>query len=74
MDFGQGKYEITSGIIFANHLERRPPRLLDQRHIEVALLVGLHLGFADRLEARAFEKTCDRVIGRADARALLFFP
>ena len=52
IDFGQGKSRTTSGTISADHLDRRPARLLDHRDVEVALLVGLHLGLADRLEPR----------------------
>ena len=56
----------------ADDLERRPPGLLDHRHIEVALLVGLHFGVGDRRQARRFHKAGDGVVGRADARAFLF--
>ena len=55
----------------ADHLDRRAARLLDHRDIEIALLVGLHLGFIDRLQPRGFEKAGDGVVRRADPRALL---
>ena len=58
----------------ADHLDRRPARLLDRRDVEVAFLVGLHLGLGDRLEARALEEALDRALGRAHARALLLLP
>ena len=56
---------------FADDVERRTARLLDHRDVKVALLVGLHLGVADRLETRRLEESGDGVVGRADARALL---
>ncbi len=70
IDFGHGKVLITVGQNFADHVERRPARFLDHRDIEVALLVGLHLGVADRFQSRGFQKAGDGVLGRADARAL----
>ena len=56
---------------FADHLDRGAARLLDHCDIEVALLVGLHFGFADRFQSRGFEEAGDGVLRRADARALL---
>ena len=55
------------------HVERGPALLLDGRHVEVALLVGLHLGLLDRLQAGRLEKAGDGALRRADARAFLFF-
>jgi hypothetical protein len=55
-----------------DHLFARPPLRLDDGHIKIALLVGLDLGFADRLQPGALEKALDRLLGRAHARALLF--
>ena len=69
--FRPGKAFDDIGQNIADHLDRRPPRLLDHRDIEVALLVGLHLGFADRFQSRGFEKSGDGVLRRADARAFL---
>ena len=57
---------------FADDVERGTARLLDHRDVKVALLVGLHLGVANRLETRRLEESGDGVVGRADARALLF--
>ncbi len=54
-----------------DHLRRRPALALDDGEIEVALLVGLHLGFADRFQPGALEKSLHRRVGRADARAFL---
>ena len=71
MDFGHGKVLITSARISPITSMRGAARLLDHRDIEVALLVGLHLGFADRFQARGFEEAGDGVLRRADARALL---
>ena len=58
----------------ADHLDRRPARLLDHRDIEVALLVGLHLGLERSTRARRLEEALDRALGRADARALASLP
>jgi hypothetical protein len=62
---------IDVGQDFADHLDRRAARLLDHGDIEVALLVGLHFGFADRFEPGGFEESGDGVVRRADARAFL---
>ena len=57
---------------FREHVDRRPPRLLDQRDIEVALLgVLLDRRLGERGQPRALEETLHRRLGRADARALL---
>ena len=69
--FRPGKALDHVGQDFADHLDRGAARLLDHRDIEVALLVGLHLGFADRFQPGGFEKAGDGVLRRADARALL---
>ena len=68
-----GKLLDDVGQDFADDVERRPARLLDHRDIKVALLVGLHLGVADRLEARGLQEPGDGIVGRADARALFLF-
>ena len=52
IDFGHGKARTTSGIISAITSIAGLPGLLDHRDVEVALLVGLHLGLVDRLQAR----------------------
>ena len=56
---------------FADHVDRAAARLLDHGDIKVALLVGLHFGFADRFQSGGFHKSGDGVVRRADARALL---
>src|SRR5258708_1232079 len=59
----------------ADHLDRRTPRLLADRHVEVALLwVLLDPGFGDRGKAGGAQKALDRALRRADARALLLLP
>ncbi len=55
----------------ADHLDRGAAGLLDHRDIEIALLVGLHFRFIDRLQPRGFEKAGNGIVRRADARALL---
>jgi hypothetical protein len=49
------------------------PRLLDQRDIEIALLVALDLGFVDRGKTGGLQKPLDRRFSAADARALPLF-
>ena len=71
IDFGQGNALTTSGTSSADHLDRRPARLLDHRHVEVALLVGLDRGLLDRLEPGGAHEALDGAGRRADARALL---
>ena len=71
IDFGQGNALHHLGHDLADHLDRRPARLLDHRDVEVALLVGLDLGLVDRLEPGGAQEALDRALGRADARALL---
>ena len=55
----------------ADHLDGRPTRLLDHRHVEVALLVGLDRGLLDRLEPGGAHEALDRAGGGADARTFL---
>ena len=55
----------------ADHLDGRPARLLDHRHVEVALLVGLDRGLLDRLEPGGAHEALDRAGGGADARTFL---
>jgi hypothetical protein len=62
-----------SASISANHLNRATPRLLDHGDVEIALLVRLHLCFADRLQPGGFQKAGNGVVRRADARAFLLF-
>ena len=71
IDLGQGNAFTTSGTISADHLDRRPARLLDHGHVEVALLVGLDRGLVDRLEAGGAHEALDGSRRRADARSLL---
>src|SRR5262249_34701243 len=52
-----------------DHLDRGPARLLDHRQVEVALLVGHYLGLADRFEPGGAQKSLDRALRRAHARA-----
>ena len=60
---------------FGQHVDRGAARLLDQRHVEVALLgVLLDRRFCDRGEPRALEEALHGVVGGADAGALLLFP
>ena len=56
---------------FTNDVDGRTARLFDRRDVKVALLVGLHLRFADGFEPGGFQKSGDGVVGRADARAFL---
>ncbi len=49
---------------------RRPALLLGDGDVEVALLVGLHLGLIDRREPRGAEEAGDRLLRRADLRTL----
>ena len=51
----------------ADHVDRGAARLLDQRDIKVALLVGLHFGVGDRLQPRGFEKPGDGLLRRTAA-------
>ena len=53
---------------------RRPAPLLDQRHVEGALLVLAPLRLIDGGKTCGFEEPLDGGIGRIDARALLLFP
>ena len=55
----------------ADHVDRGAARLLDHRDIKVALLVRLHFGVGDRFQSGGFEKSGDRLLRRADPRALL---
>ena len=58
---------------FGDHIDGGAARLFDHGDVKVALLVGLHLRFADRCQPRGLEKARDRILRRADARALLLF-
>ena len=69
IDFGHGKVFDHIGQHLADHVERGTARLLDHRDIEVALLVGLHFGLGDRFQPGGFQKSGDRLLRRADARA-----
>ncbi len=73
IDFGHGKSRTTSGIISAITSMAGLPGLLGHRDVEVALLVGLHLGLIDRGQARRAQETGDGLLGRADLRALALF-
>ena len=73
MDFGHGKVAIDGVQTSLDHVDRSAARLFDHRDVEIALLVGLYLGFADRLQARRLQKAGDRVLRRADARAFFLF-
>ena len=53
-----------------DHLDRGATLLLDHRHIEIALLVGLHFGLIDGGQPRRLEEAADRAFVGADARAL----
>ena len=54
-----------------HHFGRCAPRPLDQRHIEIALLVAADFSLLQRLEPGRFEEALHRRVRRADARALL---
>ena len=69
--FRPGKALDHTGQDFTDDVDRGTARLLDDRDVEIALLVGLHFGFADRLQARGFEESRDGVVRRADARTFL---
>ena len=69
IDFGQGKVRMMTGKISASTSSVGAAGLLDQRDIEIALLVGLDLRLADRGQAGRLQKALDRGVGRADARA-----
>src|SRR5215831_9304233 len=58
----------------SDYVERRLALLLDHRNVEVALLVLLNLGLADRFQASGAHETGDSLDGCADFRtlALLF--
>ena len=73
IDFGQGKRAHDFGDHLGQHVERRAAGLLDDRDVEVALLVGLHFGFIDRLQPGGFQEAGDGAFRRADARAFLLF-
>ena len=49
------------------------PGLLGDGDVEIALLVGLHLGLADRGQARRAQEAGNRLFRRADSRALFLF-
>src|SRR3974377_638818 len=49
------------------HVGGGPAGPLDERHIEVALLVGSRFGPIEGLQAGGFEKSLDRGVRRADA-------
>ena len=68
-----GKAAHHFGDHLRHHVDRRAARLLDHRHVEVALLVGLHFGLVDRGQAGRLEEAGDGLRRRADARALLLF-
>src|SRR5215467_8421565 len=55
-----------------DHLDRGPARLLDQRQVKVALLVGHDLGFADRFQPGGPQEALNGAFGRAYARPFLF--
>src|SRR5262249_21886342 len=57
-----------------DHLDRGPARLLDQRQVKVALLVGHDLGFADRFQPGGTQEALNGAFGRAYARPFLFLP
>src|SRR5262249_39169853 len=54
-----------------DHLDRGPARLLDQRQVKVALLVGHDLGFADRFQPGGTQEALNGAFGRAYARPFL---
>jgi hypothetical protein len=64
--FGQGNAFATSGTMPGDDLDRRTARLVDHRDVEIALLVGLHLGLIDRGESRSTQEPRDRLLGRSD--------
>ena len=71
--FRPGKCAHHLGDHLGQHLDRRPALLLGQRDVEVALLVGLHLGLIDRLQARRAQEPGDGLLGRADLGAFALF-
>ena len=68
---GPGESSHHLGHDPADDLDRRPARLLDHGHVEVALLVGLDRGLVDRLEPGGAHEALDGSRRRADARSLL---
>ena len=71
--FRPGEAAHHLGDHLRQHVERRAARLLDQRQVEIAFLVGLHFGLVDRRQTRRLEEAGDGLRGRVDARALLLF-
>ena len=69
IDLGQGKLWTISGTILATTSDVGPAGPLDQRDIEVALLVGSRFGPIEGLQAGGFEKSLDGGVRRADAWA-----
>ncbi len=60
------KIQSNSFNDLSDHIDRRPALLLDQRDIEVALLILLDLGVGDRLQSRSLYKAGNRLLRRAD--------
>src|SRR5262249_38824568 len=57
---------------FGDHVERWLSRLVDHCDVEIAFLVRLNLCLLDRLKTCSLEKPRNGVLGRTDARPLLF--
>ncbi len=71
IDFGHGNERIIAGNNLGDRILRVAARLLDHRHIELALLrVSLHARVLNTAEACALQKALDRRFRRADARTL----
>src|SRR5262245_64405164 len=71
--FGPGECARDLRYNFGDHVDCRTAWPVDDRDVEIALLVRLDFGFLDRLESRGFQKTGNGILGRADARTLLLF-
>ncbi len=73
MDLGQGNSRMMAGHDFGDDLIRLAARLFDHRDVELALLrVGHDLRLVDGRKAGGAQEAVDRLLGRTDARALLF--
>src|SRR5205085_5529023 len=53
--------------------DRGLTRLLDQRNVEITLLVALDFCLAERRKSGRFQESLDRGLSPADARAAAFF-
>jgi len=68
IDFGHGNVRMMTQQV-GEHVERGPARFLDQRDVEIALLVGSGIFASPTEDRRWLSEIPDRCIGPADGAA-----